>query len=174
MIPARIAVAAVIALVTSTAVAQKPPGQPGVAGATPVPQIQLTERSAKGAIDAYLEMQEKFADEHRSPKTSAEAYAALDGVGEIVAGHGFASTGDWHAALNSVAIAYAFAKDDKNASELDASLAKIRDNPQIPDELKRQMIDMIGGVRPSPNNLTVVKALMVDAAYARKLESLGQ
>jgi hypothetical protein len=177
----RIALAALVALAAGAASAQNPPaippgamGIPGAAGVTTVPQVELTEKSAKGAIDAYLAIKDKYGDEAPEPKTTAEGYAALDGVNAIVAGQGFSNTGQWHTALTSVAIAYGFVKDGKTGDEIDASLAKIKDNPQIPENLKQQMIAMIAGVRPSQNNLAVVKSLMDDGSYASKLARISE
>jgi hypothetical protein len=153
-----------------------PPGaMPGAAG-NEIPKTELTETSAKGAIDAYLELQKKYGDDLPDPdpkKSTAEAYAELAEVESIVKSQGFSDTGEWHTTLISVAMAYGFAKDD-NAQEIDESIAKLKDNPQIPEGLKQQMLATITGLRPSENNLAVVKSLMADGDYGAKLADLGK
>ena len=172
MIAFRTVVAAFLVVFTAaTASAQNTMVAPGSGEIATIPQVELTEESAKGAVDAYAAIREKYGDRVQ-PRTTAEGYAALDGANAIVGSHGFNDTADWHKALTSVALAYGFAKDGKSAADVDASLAKMRDNPQIPDNLKKQMMAMIAGLRPSENNLTVVRSLMADSSYASKLETL--
>lgn len=172
MIALRILAAVLLIAFTAAAtLAQKPMVAPGSGDIGTIEQVELTEESAQGAVDAYAAIREKYGDKVQ-PKTTAEGYAALDGVNAIVGSHGFSNTADWHKALTSVALAYGFAKDGKSSADLDASLAKMRDNPQIPDNLKQQMMAMVAGLRPSENNLTVVKGLMADSSYASKLEAL--
>lgn len=166
------------ALCGAPALAQTAGSQAGATGASAaipvVPQTELTETSAKGAIDAFLAVKEKYGEDTPALDTSgsaAERYAALQGVEGIVGGHGFSNTGQWHTALVSVALAYGFAKEGKT-EELDEAIAEIRANTQVPDNLKQQMIAMIAGVRPSENNLAVVKGLMGDSGYAAKLAEI--
>lgn len=152
-----------------------PPGAAGSRAKIPVvPQTQLNETSAKGAVDAFLAIREKYGDD--TPKLQADrpatqGYAALQGVEGIVGEHGFSNTDQWHTTLVSVALAYGFAKEG-NADDMDKAIAEIKANPQVPDDLKQQMITMIAGVRPSENNLAVVKGLMGDSGYAAKLADI--
>ncbi len=159
--------------------AQYPGAAPGVPGAAGMPdmnaqkiqQVELTEKSAKGAVDAYLELKEKYGDDTpgtNPKKNTAEAFEQLEGVESVVKEHGFNDTSDWHTAMTSVAIAYGFAKDDKRA-EMDESMAKIKDNPQIPDGLKQQLMGMMRDLRPSDNNIAVLNQLIADPEYGRKL-----
>jgi hypothetical protein len=150
-----------------------PPGAAGGAGA-PSPQLQqteLTESSAKGAIDAYLSIKEKYGDDtpaFNAKRPTVEGYAALKGIEGIVGGQGFSDTSEWHTTLVSVVLAYGFAKEGK-AGEMDKAIADIKANAQVPETLKQQMIAMIAGVRPSENNLAVVNGLMGDSDYGAKL-----
>ena len=169
------------ALVAATATAQipgMPPGAMGGAGqpAAQVPQVELTESSAKNAVDAYLAIKEKYGDEVPAPtarKSAANGFTTLQGVESIIGNHGFSDTGSWHSALISVVLAYGFNKEG-NADDVDKSIAKIKDNADIPENLKQQMIAMIAGVRPSENNLSVVKALMTNEDYATKLVKMSE
>ncbi len=165
------AAASLVVLIATATPAQKPMVVPGSGDVGTIEQVELTEESAKGAVDAYAAIREKYGDKVQ-PKTSAEGYAAIEGVNAIVATHGFSNVDNWHKTLTSVALAYGFAKDGKSSADLDASLAKMRDNPQVPENLKQQMMAMVAGLRPSENNLTVIKALMADSSYASKLEAL--
>ncbi len=145
-------------------------------GIPSIPKTELTESSAKHAIDAYLEMQEKYGDDTPQPDpkgSTVDGFSDLAGVESIVKEAGFSDTSEWHKTLVSVAMAYGFAKDGKE-DEIDQSIAKIKDNPQIPANLKEQMLATITSIRPSDNNLTVIKAVMADEAYKAKLEELGK
>lgn len=173
-------VVAATALSAATVAAQNP-GLPGsaiadrVAGAKPVPQVELTESSARGAIDAYMAIRDKYGDEMpalKKGRTSLDALDTLQGVESIVGGHGFTDTSDWNNTLVSVAMAYGFNKEGRS-EEVEKSIAKIKRNAELPDTLKQKMIAMIEGVRPSENNLAVVKALMADQTYAEKLAEIG-
>ena len=156
------------------------PGMPiGAMGSAPgktVPQTELTDKSAKGALDAYLAIKDKYGDavpQTNSKMTRLEAFEALEGVNSITSSNGFSDTEDWHKTLISVAMAYGFAKEGKTG-DLDKSVAKIRESTQIPEQLKQQMIALIAGARPSENNLAVVKSLMADDVYKEKLERISK
>ncbi len=154
------------------------PGMPAMGGVPDIPQTELSDETAKGAIDAYLAIKEKYGDDTPQPNTrggnAATAFSALDGVNAITNNFGFSDTGEWHKTLISVAMAYGFSKDSKTGADVDASLAKIKDNPQIPASLKEQMMAMITKMRPSENNLGVVQSLLASPDYKTKLETIGK
>ncbi len=153
-----------------------PPGAMGAGGGIPhIPKTELTESSAKGAIDAYLAMKEKYGTDTPEPDmkgSAATAFTNLAGVEQIIKGQGFSDTNEWHKTLVSVAMAYGFAKDGKQG-EIDESIAKLKNNPQIPAAIKEQMLATMSGIRPSENNLAVVKALLGNSDYKEKLIHLG-
>lgn len=172
--------AAVAVALATTAGAQIPnvPGIPGERGGEvpQVPQVELTDATARSAIDAYLDIDKKYGNqipELTGRGSSLEAFSTLQGVESIVGGHGFADTSNWHKTLVSVAVAYGFAQEGRSA-EVEKSVAKIKGNAEIPDSLKQKMIAMIEGVRPSDNNLTVVRALMKNDDYGPKLRKIGR
>ncbi len=151
-------------------------GGMGSAGGIPdIPKTELTESSAKGAIDAYLAMKEKYGADTPEPDmkgSAATAFANLAGIEQIIKGQGFSDTNQWHKTLASVAMAYGFAKDGQQG-EIDASIAKLKNNPQIPAGLKEQMLATMNSIRPSDNNLAVVESLLANSDYKEKLIHLG-
>ena len=158
-----------------------PPGMPALPG-TPTfqgPQIEtveLTDRTARSAIDAYVEMKEKYGDEVSPPdskKHTAEVYAAHDGMVAIVNKHGFETPEQWHKTMVTVALGYGVQKEGKG-KEIDESIAKLENNPQIPAAMKQQLLGMMKKVRPSENNEKVVSGLVAEEKYRKFLEAIDQ
>lgn len=149
-----------------------PAGMPG--GMPRVEQVQLTDETAKAAIDSYLEIKEEYGSD-AVPKTKMGAVAkgaeVNAGVSSIVGKAGFAGVPEWQKTITSVALAYGAVKEG-TAGDLDDSLAKIDANPQIPEGMREQMKAMIQSTRPSANNIAVMKAIAADPAYAAKLKTI--
>ncbi len=162
------------AAVAAAQVPGMPPGANPMGAGVQIPQVELSDQSARKAIDALLAMRDKYGDKAPGVKargSSAAAFSALEGVTSIIRQHGFSSTEEWHKAVVSVAMAYGFAREK---TDVDESIAKIQNNPQIPAALKQQMLAMMKGVQPSDNNLEIVRGLMSDATYAEKLKRFSQ
>lgn len=177
----RIASALLLSLALGGVAAAQYPGMPsqgmGASGAMgpKVEQTELTTSSAKGAVDAYLELKEKYGDEvpEANPKKSTlDGFATLDGVTSILSEHGFSDLGNWHTTLVSVAMAYGFTKEG-GREQMDESMAELKDNPQIPAALKQRLEGMMKGMRPSDNNMQVVQSLLGDPEYETKLEKIS-
>jgi hypothetical protein len=153
-----------------------PHGAPMMGGMPKVPAVELTETSAKNAVDAYLTLRDKYGDKvppANAAQAMAEGLAEAAEVNAVLGGHGFASPEEWQKTITSVALAYGFSKDPKGAADLDKQIAEMQANPQIPAAYKQQAIDSLKGIRPSANNLTVVKGLAADPAYGKKLQALA-
>jgi hypothetical protein len=164
----------------SLAAAQQPPPIPqapagGMAGGIPkIPTVELTDESAKNAIDAYLTLREKYG-EKIPPANQAQALkegmASVEDVNAVVTGKGFGSTEDWQKAITSVALAQGFLKEG-GTGDMDKKIAELEANPQIPAAYKQQMLGMLKGMRPSDNNLNVVKGLLADPTYGEKIAEI--
>jgi len=140
----------------------------------PPQQVPLTDETAKSAVDAYLEIREKYGDGETKPGTKAEAAARAAemqaGVKSIVEKAGFASVPDWNKTMMSVVTAYGAVKGNTMA-EVDAGLAEI-ESRNMPEPLKAQMRALMESRRPSPGNLEVVTKLADDPVYGPKLAQI--
>jgi len=140
----------------------------------PPQQVALTDETAKSAIDAYVEIREKYGDGETTPGTKAEAAAkAVEmqaGVKSIVEKAGFASVPDWNKTMMSVVTAYGAVKGN-TMDEVDAGLAEI-ESRNMPEALKAQMRALMESRRPTPGNLEVVKKLADDPVYGPKLAAI--
>jgi hypothetical protein len=97
--------------------------------------------------------------------------ASVEDVNAVVTGKGFGSTEDWQKAITSVALAQGFLKEG-GTGDMDKKIAELEANPQIPAAYKQQMLGMLKGMRPSDNNLNVVKGLLADPTYGEKIAEI--
>jgi len=168
-----------LAFSASLAAAEQPPipQQPSVntmGGMPKIPTVELTDQSAKNAIDAYLTLREKYGDKI-PPANQAQALtqgsAALADMNGVITGKGFENAEDWQKAIISVVLAQGFLKDGKG-DDMDKKIAELEANPQIPAAYKQQMLGMLKSMRPSKNNLAVVKGLLADPTYGEKIAEI--
>lgn len=152
----------------------QPNGGPPTGGMPRIEQVQLTDETAKAAIDSYLEIKEKYGDE-ALPKTKAGAAAKgaelKAGVAEIIEKAGFATIPDWNKTVTSVGLAYGVVKEG-GAGKVDESIAKIDANSQLPEQVRAQLKAMLLSTKPSDNNVEVIQTLMKDPDYGPKLKQL--
>ena len=174
-------ITALIAASASLSLAQQPPmpaqGSAPLMGSIPkVPTTELTESSAKQAVDAYLILREKYGDKvppANQSQAMAQGMKAISDIDAIVAGHGFQRATDWQKAITAVALAYGFSKDGKGA-EMDQKIAELEANTKIPAAYKQQIIGSMKSLRPSANNLAIVETLLADPTYGAKIRSIGK
>jgi hypothetical protein len=171
-------IVALVFTATLTA-AQQPPNQEHAAvkmvgGMPKIPTVELTDQSAKNAIDAYLILREKYGDKV-PPANQAQALthtaASLADLNTVLTGAGFKTIEDWQKAITSVVLAQGFLKNGKG-DDMDKKIAELEANTQIPAAYKEQMLGMLKSMRPSENNLTVVKSLLADPTYGKKLTEI--
>lgn len=138
-------------------------------------QVELTEDSARRAIDAVILIEEKYDEEtlQRLGELDPE-----DAEGQIPASiandirsFGFNEAGEWSTTVRSVGFAYMAIQDD-NLAEMEAAIAEIEADTSMPEELRARMLAMFTSMIPSQNNIDVVTALTADPDYAAKLETI--
>jgi hypothetical protein len=171
----RFAILVVFLCSTSFASAQQP-AHPMMGGMPDIPTVELTEKSAKNAIDAYLLLREKYGDKlppADEARAMAEGAKAMADMNAIVTEKGFKDAQEWQAAITSVAMASGFAEKG-NAAEFDEKMAEMQANPHIPEAYKKQMMETMKKVRPSENNLKVVTAVRADPEYGKKIEEIDK
>ena len=150
-----------------------PPGAMKPKTAAKIPQVELSGESARSAIDAYFEMREMYGDKAPVVKprgTGAKAFATLDGVTSILTKHGYSDTQAWYDTIVSVAMAYGFSRN--KGGNIEKSIAEMKNNANIPAAMKEKMLAMMQDIRPSENNVNVIKSLLSDPAYGEKIRHI--
>ena len=157
-------------LAPSLVLAQAEGAQPPAKGMPLLQQVQLTDATAKEAIDAYLEIKEKYGEE-ALPTTEAGAVAkgaeVKSGVTSIVDDAGFKDIGDWTKTVTSIALAYGVIKEG-GLAKVDPAIAKIDDNPQIPEQMKAQLKAMLLEDWHPPDRAALIEELEARRAEAKR------
>jgi len=162
-----------VSLASSVAVAQ-PPSMPMMSVMPRIPSIELTEKSAKNSIDTYFTLREKYGDTVPPANNSQaliQGMRASADVNAIMAGNGFKNAGEWQKTITSVVLAHGFLKKG-NRNDMDTQIAEIQANPEIPPAVKQQMLSSMKSMRPSDNNMNVVKRLLADPTYGAKIAEI--
>lgn len=153
---------------------QQTPGMPGMA-MPQIPQKELDEELVRRAVDAMGAMREEFGDVMPSMKNGSPppdmaimqqmALAAQP----ILKAHGFPDPQEWYASVINIVIARQFLLE-RSPAEFDAEIAKMETDPNIPENIRGQVIAMMKQLRPSDNNLAVMRTVMADEEYSEKLK----
>jgi len=147
-------------------------------------QVTLTQDMVKRFVSSFPQLKalgKKYeseipqsADSSSGPARTVSAYmtsaAARAEMQGMLAAHGFGDFADWSKVATSVALAYGYAKSGKSPDEMgaqaDRAIDNIRNNPNMPDEQKQQVIAMMrkqmGLMAPPPGNVDLVKSMMDD------------
>jgi len=139
-----------------------------------IPKVELTEDSAKRSIDAYLDLRKKYGKKIPPAKRAGALDRQLGDLADakdIVGNHGFKDVADWQGTLSNVVLAYGATK---HGTDYDAKITAIKGNAEIPQNVRDQMVEMLTAMRPSDNNLKVVKALAADSTYGAKLVEINK
>jgi len=156
------------------------------------PQIQLTPELVEGFIASYPQLQalgdqleQKYGKVEADPEDPssfvtgffqyADARAQMEG---IVQSHGIASIQDWVQVAYSVMLAYSFSERGEGGGSVDSEMAEaieqIKNDKNIPDTQKDQLIAMlqqqmaqISQLRPPAGNIEVV------AEYADQIRPIA-
>lgn len=132
-------------------------------------QVQLSEQSAKNAIDAYLVLKKMFGGDKMAATTgpggALAGLAASKSFLATVRSHGFKDGLDWQRTLTSFIMTHSMVKEGKLA-EFDQSIAKMKGNPSVPPHV----LEMMKRMRPTDNNIKVMRSVAADPAYAAKIE----
>jgi len=160
------AFATVVILAMNPAAHAQAPAMPMGAGA--MPQVQLSEQSAKNAIDAYLALKKMFGGDKMAaitgPGSAIAGVAASRSFQATIRSYGFRNASEWQRILTSFIMTHSLVRDGKIA-EFDRNIAAMQNNPNVP----KNVLEMMKSMRPSANNIKVMKAVAADPAYAAKI-----
>ncbi len=163
-------------------------GTPDGANAQPsVQQVPLNPDLVKRFLKTYPELQAlskkyektKPKNDNNNPLEALSSFMthheARTDMESVLSTHGFSGFPDWIKVAGSVALAYGFAKSGKSADDLgaqaDDAIAKIRNSPQMTEQQKTQMIELlerqrgvVAQFKPLPGNIALVKSMMSEIA----------
>ncbi len=172
-----------VAFPSLPAVAEGPqPGQQQAAGGHSMKvlnQMPLTLEKARNAVDSLLLLREKYKDykfkgQSRGPMGVIEGMKNSEVRDQILADlkkHGFDSIEDWVASFVSVGLAVSYVQRNQDG-KLEKKIEEIRKNPNIPDEVKQQLVTMLTALVPPKGNEEVARKLLADKDYAAKIAKL--
>jgi hypothetical protein len=153
------------------------PGEVSLGEIPDITVIELTPDIATRAIDTFAMVREKFQDANLWEFESLQDFVDQSADGKRfdadIKAAGFASVNDWNTAITTVGIAYSAIEDDPTA-DIEAQISEIENDTTIAQDLKDRMIRSLKAMIPSPNNKTVVQAMIDNQAYAEKLKLLAE
>ncbi len=142
-------------------------------------QMPLTLEKARNAIDSLLLLREKYKD-YKFKGQSSGPMGVIEGMknseirDQIIADlkkYGFDSIEDWVASFVSVGLAVSYVQRNQDG-KLEKKIEEIRKNPNIPDEVKQQLVTMLTALVPPKGNEEVARKLLADKDYAEKIAKL--
>jgi hypothetical protein len=137
-------------------------------------QVALTEEDAKNAMYAYRDLKERYGDEV-APMSETEAMlqglTIRDDVQATVSSYGFADMADWHRTLLSFIMAHMMGVEGRMA-DIEAAIAQLQDNDQIPEATKQQMMERFSAMLPSEDNVEIARQVGADPECAALIEDL--
>ena len=140
-----------------------------------VDQVDLSEDSAKRALDVFILLKEKYQDTDIGEYETLEQFVAEAAEGKAlesdVKANGFDTVTVWNNTIMSVSFAYA-AISGSQEQEIRTEIENIRTDKDIADDLRQSLISGLESMLPSEANKTVVKTLNEDGAWAEKLKLL--
>ncbi len=142
-------------------------------------QLPLTLEKARNAVDSLLLLRNKYKDykfkgQSRGPMGVVEGMKNSKVRDQILADlkkYGFDSIEDWVASFVSVGLAVSYVQRNQDG-KLEKKIEEIRKNPNIPDEIKKQLVAMLMALVPPKGNEEVARKLLADKEYADKIARL--
>ncbi len=137
--------------------------------------IELEPRKAKKALEALEAVYGKYDDKGMNDYPTLQEFADKTEAGkkmqEEIRKFGFANVEEWNIVIMNIGFAYS-ALDDNSDEELLRQIREVENNGKLKEEDKKRMIANLRALIPSPNNRKVVRELLDDPLYARKLKLL--
>ena len=142
-------------------------------------QQPLTLETARNAVDSLILLREKYKDHKFKGKADGPA-GVIEGMKnskvskDIQADlkkYGFSSIDDWVTTFMSVGLAVSYVQRDMD-SRMKKKIAEIKQNTEMPEILKKRLLDMLTAMIPPKGNAAIARQLLDDPGYAAKLKTL--
>lgn len=140
-----------------------------------VEAVELTLDRAKKALDAFAAVFGKFDDAEIDKYKTLQEFADKTEAGKkmqaIIRQHGFRNVAEWNNIIINIGFAYSSLLEGSDDS-IRQQIEDLKKDTSLDEERRRKAIEALQVLIPSDNNRQVVKQLMDDPAYAKKLELL--
>ena len=145
-----------------------------------VRHVPLTVDKAKAALDAMLEIREKYADAGLKAARGGvqgviEAMKKSPAADRIIADlkkRGFSGIEDWMMHFITAGMAVSYVRGKRMGRDLDAKIAEIAANKTMPSQMKEKLLGMLRAMVPPPANVEVAKKLLADETVVEKIKRL--
>jgi len=139
--------------------------------------VELTPEKARKALDAFEKINGKYDDKGLEEYPTLQEFADSTEAGrrmqEEIRAFGFRNVGEWNLIIMNIGFAYSSLLEGSDEA-IEEQIREIESDAAIPPEKKKALIRNLRVLIPSDNNRKIVKDLMDDPVYSRKLKLLDQ
>ncbi len=139
--------------------------------------VELTPEKARKALDAFEKINGKYDDKGMEDYPTLQEFADKTEAGkqmqEEIRQFGFRNVGEWNLIIMNIGFAYSSLLEGSDEA-IEEQIREIEKDEGIPAEKKKSLIRNLRILIPSENNRKIVKDLMDDPVYSRKLKLLDQ
>ena len=139
-------------------------------------RIELSLDIAKRAIDAFVDVGNKYDDKGLNDYPTLKEYVEKTNAGKElqkeVQGHGFKDIVEWNTAIMNVSFAYSALLEDQE-NDIKGQIAAIKESTSIDDAKKLRIIASLNALIPTKANVKIMYDLNKIPAYRKKLEMLN-
>jgi hypothetical protein len=152
-----------------------PADEPSLGEVEEVKVVDLTEDSARRAVDAYVLLKEKYKDAHLENYETLQEFVDKDSQGKAfeadVKAAGFPNVEEWNTTITTASNAYSNIVNDQSA-DVNQQIEDVGKDTELAQDMKDRLINSLKALIPTENNRKVVQALLDDPAYTEKLKQL--
>ena len=140
-----------------------------------VETVELTEDSARRAIDAYVTLKDKYKDAELENYENLQDFVDNTPQGKAfeadVKAAGFANVNEWNLVITTASFTYSNVIDDQT-DDIKQQIEDVKEDPEIAQDMKDRMIKSLQAMIPSENNRKIIEKLTEDPAFSDKIKSL--
>ena len=140
-----------------------------------VQAVELNVEQAKKALDAFQAVFGKFDDAEIDKYKTLQEFADKTEAGKkmqaIIQQHGFRNVAEWNNIIINIGFAYSSLLEG-NDDSIRQQIEDLKKDPSLDEDKRNKAIAALQVLIPSDNNRKVVKQLMDDPVYGKKLELL--
>ncbi len=139
--------------------------------------VELTAEKARKALDAFEKINGKYDDKGLEDYPTLQEFADRTEAGkrmqEEIRAFGFKDVGEWNLIIMNIGFAYSSLLEGSDEA-IEDQIREVERDATIPPERKKSLIRNLRVLIPSENNRKIVKDLMDDPVYSKKLKLLDQ
>ncbi len=139
--------------------------------------VELTPEKARKALDAFEKINGKYDDKGLEEYPTLQEFADKTEAGKQmqseIRAFGFKDVGEWNLIIMNIGFAYSSLLEGSDEA-IEEQIREVEQDAGIPPEKKKALIRNLRVLIPSENNRKIVKDLMDDPVYSKKLKLLDQ